>query len=424
MLAGLLAEDRVVGPPTGRASSSCRSTSRSASLTGEPSFFRIVSTPLIEELERQPPTRDRRAGTASARSSSRCAGSRPRLECLASRQNCRSFALEARTYVRRSMLVTCPRSSLFPRSFLVLVRERRRAHVRSSAGVDRVAAVLVATFDPALLDGAEAKELRGVRRVEAAGRGRADVGGGAGGGDGVVERTTVRSGTPRPGWLSVTGTTVGRARATIETAERLGTVCPRPRPRCGRVRSRRCRSTRSPLRRPPIRGREARRCSCAVDRGVKGLKDSARGWRRRRRRIRRSGTRRRGTTGTCGTGAISDVEGLIELRGPIDETARSYGRVAADTRRSCSSRRGSRPEDEEPRGAGVRRDGPDGRRLRDGRTEHSARRGRRRRSCCGSITRRSSGGTPRPARCARSPGSGRYRWRWCSKLAGDVIFKA
>jgi hypothetical protein len=177
----------------------------------------------------------------------------------------------------------------------------------------------VAGFDGAALDGDEARELveqategerlLGALKTLAVGR--------------VVETAAWAEGGFRDAgaWLaSVSGTTVGRARATLETAERLEELpATEAALRAGRLSDAQVGLVASAATADP--GAEQQLLTCASRNGVKGLKtecsrveaaastdqDERYASTRARRYLRHR--------------AISDVEGLIEMRGPIDRTA-------------------------------------------------------------------------------------------------------
>ena len=226
-------------------------------------------------------------------------------------------------------------------------------------------------------------------------------------------------------WMAdVAGVTVGRARATIETAERLSEL-----PKVdAALRS----GTLSEVQVDVItaaaaanpRAQAALLHSAEVD-GVKGLKQACarveaaastdQAERYEKARKDRYLRHRR----------ISDVEGSIELRGPIDETARVYAALTPIEAGSLqggarlrTGRSGSRPR----RGRSTRWSGwpTTRRRLRQSRVGD----GRRRRSWCGSITMRSPGATPRTGEVCEIVGIGPVPVRWPKKLSSDAFFKA
>ena len=225
----------------------------------------------------------------------------------------------------------------------------------------------VATLDPAALDGTQAKELvaasaelerlAGAVRTLAAGRVGAD--------GRVGERRAV------PGCGGVDGRCRGRDGGSGAGDDRdrrtARPSCRRWRRRCGRVRCRRCRSTRSRAAAAANpRAQAALLHSAEVD-GVRGLKQAC-------ARVEAAASTDQAERYETGAGepvpaapARSRMSrGSIELRGPIDETARRHAPrsnpIEADL---FDEARGRDPEDREAaRGAGVRRDGPDGRRLR------------------------------------------------------------
>jgi hypothetical protein len=178
---------------------------------------------------------------------------------------------------------------------------------------------LLAGFDPAGLDGAQARELAEqfseLERLAAAGRTLA-----AGR---VAETAAWSAGGFRDAgaWLaSVSGTTVGQARATIETAERMSALPATERAlRAGELSAAQVGLVASAASADP--GAEQQLLAAAARNGVKGLKtecarveaaastdqDERYAACRARRYVRHR--------------AVSDVEGLIEMRGPLDRTA-------------------------------------------------------------------------------------------------------
>jgi hypothetical protein len=180
--------------------------------------------------------------------------------------------------------------------------------------------LLLSTFDPARVDGAAAKGLTEafaeVERLAAAGRTLAA---------GRVAETgawTVDGGFRGPeNWLaSVTETTVGRARATIETAQRLGSLPETAATlRSGTLSDVQVDSIAAAATAEPRAERSLLRCAAAE--GVKGLKDQCarveaaaskdQAERYETARVRRFVSHR----------ALSDVEGLLTMRGPIELTA-------------------------------------------------------------------------------------------------------
>ena len=211
-----------------------------------------------------------------------------------------------------------------------VVLERERAGLGAMRQLVADAHEMLGALDPvavAALDGsaakqlveqfAELKRLAGAGEVLAAGR---------------VAQTSawVGDGTFRdPGaWLaSVTGTTVGGARATLETAQRLGALPVTAAalrsgalsgPQVGVIASAATADPRA----------ERKLLSCAASNGVKGLKDVAarveaaastdQAERYEAVRVARYVRHRR----------ISDVEGVLEMRGPIDMTARAMAALA------------------------------------------------------------------------------------------------
>jgi hypothetical protein len=176
----------------------------------------------------------------------------------------------------------------------------------------------VAGFDPDALDGDQARALvedfSELERLAAAGRTLA-----AGR---VAETAAWGAGFRDTGaWLaSVSGTTVGRARATLETASRLEQLPATERAlRAGRLSDTQVEVVVSAASADP--GAEEGLLACASRNGVKGLRTEAarveaaastdQDQRYQSARARRFLRHR----------ALSDVEGLIELRGPIDRTA-------------------------------------------------------------------------------------------------------
>jgi Domain of unknown function (DUF222) len=185
----------------------------------------------------------------------------------------------------------------------------------------------VATLDPAVLDGSEAKALvedfAALERL--AGAGRMLVAGrvaetGAWANDGPFRDAGA--------WMaSVAGTSVGRAKATIETAGRLaGLPATAAALRSGvlsevQVEAISVAATANP------RAERSLLVSAATD-GVRGLKQACarveaaastdQAERYERVRVARSLTHR----------AVSDVEGRIEMRGPVDLTARVFAALA------------------------------------------------------------------------------------------------
>jgi hypothetical protein len=176
----------------------------------------------------------------------------------------------------------------------------------------------VVGLDPAALDGEQARELAEAfadgERVMAAGRTLA-----AGR---VAEAGAWGEGYRDAGaWLaSVTGTTVGKARATIETAERLEQLpATEAALRAGRLSDVQAELVASAAAADPSAERQL--LIAARRNGVKGLKteaarvvaaastdqDERYASTKARRHVRHR--------------AVSDVEGLIEMRGPIDRTA-------------------------------------------------------------------------------------------------------
>jgi hypothetical protein len=176
----------------------------------------------------------------------------------------------------------------------------------------------VAGFDPAALDGedaralveqaAEAERLAGAVKMLAAGR--------------VAETAAWADGFRDAGaWLSsVSGSTVGKARATLETAQRLEQLpATEAALRSGRLSDVQVDLVASAATADP--DAEQALLTCASRNGVKGLKTEAarveaaastdQDERYASARARRFLRHR----------AISDVEGLIEMRGPIDRTA-------------------------------------------------------------------------------------------------------
>lgn len=180
--------------------------------------------------------------------------------------------------------------------------------------------LLVADFDPAELDGAEAKRLvekfAEVERLAAAGRTLAA---------GRVAQTgawTDGGAFRDAGYYlaSVTGTTVGRAKATIETAERLATLPETEAAlRSGALSDVQVDAITTAAAADP--SAEQGLLRCAATEGVKGLKDRCarveaaastdQAERYEATRIRRFIRHRR----------LSDVEGLLEMRGPLELTA-------------------------------------------------------------------------------------------------------
>ncbi len=180
--------------------------------------------------------------------------------------------------------------------------------------------LLVASFDPSSLDGEQAKQLveefAAVERLAAAGRTLA-AGRVAETGAWTVDGSFRDAGA----WMaSVTGTTVGRARSTLETAERLaGLPATGAAFRSGALSDVQVDVIAAAATTEPRAERSL--LACAGSEGVKGLKDrSARveaaastdqEERYARARVCRYLRHRR----------LSDVEGLLELRGPLDLTA-------------------------------------------------------------------------------------------------------
>jgi hypothetical protein len=181
---------------------------------------------------------------------------------------------------------------------------------------------LVAELDPASLSGTQAKELveqfASVERFAAAGRtlaaGRVAQTG-AWANDGPFRDAA--------SWMaSVTGTTVGRAKATIKTAEQLGALpVTGAALRSGMLSDVQVDAITTAAAANPRAERSLLR-SAATD-GVRGLKNACsraeaaastdQDERYETARVRRFLRHRR----------ISDVEGLLEMRGPIDLTARA-----------------------------------------------------------------------------------------------------
>lgn len=202
---------------------------------------------------------------------------------------------------------------------------------------------LLASFDPATVDGPQARELTadaaelerlaGALRTLAAGR--------------VAETGAwVHAGDFRDAgaWMaSITGTTVGRARATLETAERL-TELPATEAalRSGSLSDQQVDAIAGAATADP--NAEQRLLTTAATDGVKGLRTACarveaaastdQDERYERARVGRHLRHRR----------LSDVEGLIEMRGPIDRTAavmaalRPYEREQFDEARGAERR--------------------------------------------------------------------------------------
>ena len=162
---------------------------------------------------------------------------------------------------------------------------------------------VLATLDPAVLEGADAKRLVEqfveLERLAAAGRTLAVprvAETGAWQVDGAYRDVSA--------WLAAkTQSTVGRAKATVETAGRLAELPETAAAlRAGRALGGAGGGDRGRGERGSAGAR--RRCwSAAARNGVKGLKDECAGWKRRRRRIRRSATSRaRANAVLCGIG--------------------------------------------------------------------------------------------------------------------------
>jgi hypothetical protein len=206
---------------------------------------------------------------------------------------------------------------------------------------------IVATLDPGALDGTEAKELvaasaelerlAGAVRTLAAGRVAQT---GAWANDGPFRDAAA--------WMAdVAGVTIGRARATIETADRLTTL---PKVdaalRSGSLSEVQVDVISTAAAANP-RAQAALLHSAEID-GVKGLKQACarveaaastdQAERYERAQENRYLRHRR----------ISDVEGLFEMRGPIDETARVYAALAPIEADLFKQVRGCEPDDREP----------------------------------------------------------------------------
>ena len=225
-------------------------------------------------------------------------------------------------------------------------------------------------------------------------------------------------------WMaSKTQSTVGRAKATVETAGRLAEL-----PETARGVAGGCAlgGAGGGDRGGGERGSAAPRSAlleCAAAQRGQGVEGRVRrGSRPRRRRIRRSGTRGSRANRYLRHRRISDVEGLIEMRGPIDATAAVMAALEPREKELFEQARASGRR-EEPEAlafdaAVEMADDSAAARLVERpsrapatlvvRVDHSA------------FVR----ATPCRARCARSPGSGRSRSSSPSKLSGDAIFKA
>ncbi len=208
---------------------------------------------------------------------------------------------------------------------------------------------VVATLDPALLEGGDAKRLVEqfveLERLAAAGRtlavGRvAETG--AWGVDGAFGDVSA--------WLaSRSGVTVGRAKASVETAARLGELAETTAAlRTGALSEVQVEVIAAAAVADP--GAEAGLLECAAANGVKGLKDECarveaaasvdQAQRYARVRANRYLRHRR----------ISDVEGLIELRGPLDATATVMAALEPYERAEfCDARASGRREEPEAR---------------------------------------------------------------------------
>jgi len=205
----------------------------------------------------------------------------------------------------------------------------------------------VATLDPAALDGTQAKELvaASAELERLAGAVRTLAGGrvaqtGAWANDGPFRDAAA--------WMAdVAGVTVGRARATIETAERLESLPKVDAALRSGVLSEVQVDVISTAAAANPRAQNALLRSAEVD-GVKGLKQSCarveaaastdQAERYEKAQQDRYLRHRR----------ISDVEGLIEMRGPIDETARVYAALEPVEAELFKQARGCEPEEREP----------------------------------------------------------------------------
>ncbi len=271
---------------------------------------------------------------------------------------------------------------------------------------------LLATLDPAVLAGADAKRLVEqcveLERLASAGRtlalGRvAETG--AWKVDGPFRDVSA--------WLAAKSqSTVGRARATVETASRIAELP----------------ETSAALRAGVLSDvqvdvisaaavadpqAESALLECAAAQGVKGLKDECarvqaaastdQAARYEHVRVMRYLRHR----------AISDVEGLLEMRGPLDVTA---GVMAAlepyERARFQDARAAGRREEPEALAFDALADLADD--AAAARFAESPSRAPGDAWWCGSITARSSGGRPSRVRCARSSGSVRSRCSWPS----------
>jgi hypothetical protein len=210
--------------------------------------------------------------------------------------------------------VSFPGSVLFPRRFVIRDGRVCQQLCESVESLRR----FVAGFDPAALDGEQARELaeqaaEGERllaavRTLAAGR---------------VAETAAWGGGHRDAaaWMaSVAGTTVGRARATIETAQRLRALpATADALRSGQLSDAQVELVASGATADPAAERQL--LTAAARNGVKGLKTEA------ARVVAAASTDQDERYASAKARrylrhrAISDVEGLIEMRGPIDRTA-------------------------------------------------------------------------------------------------------
>jgi hypothetical protein len=209
-----------------------------------------------------------------------------------------------------------PAPRLFPRSVFVSRDGRVSEQVRESVESLRR---FVAGFDPAALDGAQARELAEqlaeLERLAGAGRTLAAKR--------VAETAAWAGGGFRDAgaWLaSVAGTTVGKARATIETAERLERLpATESALRAGRLSDAQAEVVARAASADPSAERQL--LACASRSGVKGLKTEAA---RVEAAVSTNQDERYATVRArrfVRHRALSDVEGLLEMRGPLDKTA-------------------------------------------------------------------------------------------------------